>query len=292
MNISATIRKIRKLEIKTRHLVNTLLAGDYHTVFKGQGVSFSDLREYQAGDDIRFIDWQITAKTGKPYVKLFSEERELTVFLVVDVSASGQFGSVSELKIDAMAQVAALIGFSALKNQDKVGLLLVSDKVELMIPPKKGKAHVFKILSHIFAIKPVARPTQLSVGFDMMKKVLKKRGIVFVLSDFYDNAYQKSLQLLSRRQDVVPLVFRDQRDTFIPKSGLIRLHDLEDGTSLLLNFSNPAVRSAFATQRKAFDEQLVHSFKTVKKKPVFLHLQEDYIAALQRYFSLQKKRMR
>ena len=229
------LKKIRALEIKTKGLVETAFAGDYHSVFKGRGMNFEDVREYQPGDEIRAIDWNVTARLGTAYVKKFTEERELTVVLVVDVSASGSFGSVSQSKRELAAEVACLLAFSAIRNNDKVGLLLFTDRVELFIPPKKGRSHTLRIIREILFFEPEGKGTEPALALDYLNKVVTRRAVVFFISDFQTGDFSRSLAVSGRRHDFIAVHIEDERERVLPNIGIITLEDAETGEQIEIN---------------------------------------------------------
>src|SRR3982751_6594903 len=237
------LKKIRALEIKTRGFVDTVFAGDYHSVFKGRGMNFEDVREYQPGDEIRAIDWNVTARLGTAFVKKFTEERELTVVLVVDVSASGNFGSVSQSKRELAAEVACVLAFSAIRNNDKVGLLLFTDRVELCIPPKKGRSHTLRIIREILFFEPVGRKTEPALALDYLNKVVTRRAVVFFISDFQAPDFSQPLAVTARRHDFIALRIEDEREKVFPNIGLITLEDAETGEQIEINTANRATRA-------------------------------------------------
>src|SRR3954468_23694412 len=226
------LKKIRALEIKTRGLVETAFAGDYHSVFKGRGMNFEDVREYQPGDEIRSIDWNVTARMGTAFVKKFTEERELTVMLVVDVSASGTFGSTTQSKRELAAEIACLLAFSAIRNNDKVGLLLFTDGVELFIPPKKGRSHTLRIIREILFFEPAGRGTQPKVALDYLNKIVTRRAVVFFISDFLGEDFSKKLAVTARRHDFIAVQIQDEREEVLPNIGIVTLEDAETGEQI------------------------------------------------------------
>src|SRR3954470_8999258 len=237
------LKKIRGLEIKTRALVETAFAGDYHSVFKGRGMNFEDVREYQPGDEIRAIDWNVTARMGSAFVKKFTEERELTVMLVVDVSASGNFGSTTQSKRELAAEVACLLAFSAIRNNDKVGLLLFTDRVELFIPPKKGRSHTLRIIREILFFEPVGRQTEPALALDYLNKVVTRRAVVFFISDFQAPDFSQPLAVTARRHDFIALRIEDEREKVFPNIGLITLEDAETGEQIEINTASRNTRA-------------------------------------------------
>ena len=235
MDTTEILKKIRALEIKTRGLVETAFAGDYHSVFKGRGMNFEDVREYQPGDEIRAIDWNVTARMGNAFVKKFTEERELSVMLVVDVSASGNFGSSSQSKLELAAELACLIAFSAIRNNDKVGLLLFTDQVELFIPPKKGRSHTLRLIREILFFQPASRGTDPALALDYLNKIVTRRAVVFFVSDFQAKDFSKTLAVSGRRHDFIAIQIHDEREMIFPNVGLITLEDAETGEQIEIN---------------------------------------------------------
>src|SRR3982074_2749407 len=240
------LKKIRTLEIKTRGLVQTIFAGDYHSVFKGRGMNFEDVREYQPGDEIRAIDWNVTARLGTAFVKKFTEERELTVLLVVDVSASGNFGSISQSKRELAAEVACLLAFSAIRNNDKVGLLLFTDRVELFIPPKKGRSHTLRIIREILFFEPEGRGTAPALALDYLNKIVTRRAVLFFISDFQAPDFSRALAVTGRRHDFIAVHIQDEREKVFPNIGIIRLEDAETGEQIEINTADRGTRTRFA----------------------------------------------
>src|ERR1700704_835397 len=240
------LKKIRALEIKTRGLVETAFAGDYHSVFKGRGMNFEDVREYQPGDEIRAIDWNVTARMGSAFVKKFTEERELTVMLIVDVSASGNFGSTTQSKRELAAEVACLLAFSAIRNNDKVGLILFADRVELFIPPKKGRSHTLRLIREILFFEPQGRGTAPALALDYLNKLVTRRAVVFFISDFQAPDFSQALAVTGRRHDFIALRIEDEREKVFPNIGLITLEDAETGEQLEINTADRSTRTHFS----------------------------------------------
>jgi uncharacterized protein (DUF58 family) len=284
------LKKVKLLEINTRKLVNNQFAGEYHTMFKGQGMTFSDFREYVPGDDVRTISWALTARTGKPYIKKFDEERELTVILAVDISGSTDFGTGEYFKGEAMTHVAALIAFSAIKNKDQVGLLLFSDQVEHFVPPGKGRGHVHRMLRDLFYVKPKSRRTKLSAGLDHLQAVLKKRGAIFVISDFMDENFDQSLRLLGRKHDVTALVMQDGAETQLPDLGVIELQDAETGELLTVDTGSAAFRADFQKQLALRKDKRDRLLKQSQVARVDLNTTGNYIDPLIQFFKTRKRR--
>lgn len=247
MDANELLKKIRKIEIKTRGLSQNIFAGEYHSAFKGRGMIFSEVREYQPGDDIRDIDWNVTARQNKPYVKVYEEERELTVMLLIDVSGSGGFGACGELKKEKMAEIAATLAFSSIQNNDKVGVVFFSDKVEKFIPPKKGKKHILLIIREIINFQPENKGTNIDVALQFMTNAIKKRCSAFLISDFIDDHdYFKSMSIANRKHDLASIQVYDRRDAEMPNVGLVRVRDMETGPDRWLDTSSSSVRKAYA----------------------------------------------
>jgi uncharacterized protein (DUF58 family) len=244
------LKKVKALEISTRKLVNNLFSGEYQSAFRGQGMTFSEFREYIPGDDVRLISWPLTARTGKPFIKKFDEERELTLMLIVDVSGSGAFGSKGQLKSDVMAHVGAILSFSAIKNSDPVGLVMVSDHVEHYVLPKKGRSHVFRILRDLYYFKPKSKKTSLAPAFEFVSGVLKKKATVFVLSDFMDQDYERALRMLGRKHDVVACVVKDPMEENLPSLGLVEFEDAESGEVVVVDTSSGAFQTQYTANIK------------------------------------------
>ncbi len=278
------IKRIRAIEIKTRKIVNTTFTGEYHSVFKGQGISFSEVREYQPGDDVRLIDWNVTAKTGSPHIKVFEEERELTVMLCIDLSASGDFGTVDKTRVEMAAEVAAVLGFSALNNKDKVGLILFTDQIEHYIPPKKGKDHMFRILREIFYHQANSKRTSIKVGLDYLNKICKKKAIVFLISDFIDEGYEQNLRISARKHDLVPIMITDPKERELPDTGIMAFEDEETGEVLHLNTSSKDIRERFTNVVLARHLEKERLFKSLKLTPVKIELDQSYVKPLDNYF--------
>lgn len=284
------LKKIRALEIKTRKIVQSTFSGEYHSVFKGSGISFSEVRDYQDGDDSRLIDWKVTAKMNAPYIKVFEEERELNVYLLVDLSGSGEFGSVSQTKVEVAAEIAAVLGFSAINNNDKVGLFLFSDRVEQFIPSKKGKKHVLRILRDIFYFKPESKKTSIDSVLTALNTMTKKKSIVFLISDFMDYNYEKSMKLASRKHDLVPIVLEDPKERKLPKSGLVYLEDSETGDTFYLDTHDERVRQSYSNMRLARQLERERFFKSIKLDSINISLGDSYIQPLSQYFINRAKK--
>lgn len=294
-NARAILKKIRRLELKTRGLVAATFSGQYRSVFKGRGMNFEEVREYQPGDEVRSIDWNVTAKFsevhGDAYVKKFTEERELTVMLVVDVSASGDFGSVHLSKRELAAEVACLFAFSAIRNNDKVGLLLFSDHVELFIPPKKGRLHTLRLIREILYFEPKGRGTEPAVALDYLNQVVNRRSVVFLVSDFQAPDFSRSLSVTSRRHDLIAVPIIDPREEELPDVGLVTLEDAETGEQIEVNTSDRATRLAYL---KAVDQRTSDRLREFRRKridAISLKTDEDYVPALRSFFRNRERRM-
>jgi uncharacterized protein (DUF58 family) len=285
------LKKIRKIEIHTARLVNQQLAGHYQSVFKGRGMAFSEVRQYQAGDDVRFIDWNVSARMNEPYVKLFTEEREMTVVLLVDMSASGLFGSLSQSKREVAAEVAALVAFSAIKNNDRVGLIIFTDRVERFVPPKKGKKHVLRVISEILTYQPDSPRTDLRAALDYLGKIAHRRAVAFLVSDFLTDGWNHALQVASRRHDLVPVVIGDPMEEALPRMGLVSFEDLETGELIEFDTSGPEGRvyRERVEKRRAEREQLL---KRLKVDFVNVRTDRPYVDALTAFFRARERRMR
>ena len=285
------LKKIRALEIKTKGLVQTMFAGDYHSVFKGRGMNFEDVREYQPGDEIRAIDWNVTARLGTAFVKKFTEERELTVVLVVDVSASGNFGSVSQSKRELAAEVACVLAFSAIRNNDKVGLLLFSDRVELFIPPKKGRSHTLRIIREILFFEPVGRGTAPGLALDYLNNVVTRRAVVFFVSDFQTGDFSRELAVSGRRHDFIALHIQDQREESLPNIGIITLEDAETGEQIEINPGDRGARTRFSALVEAQRTELNRTLRRANIDAIQLRTGENYLPALRSFFKQRERRM-
>lgn len=284
------LRAVKRIEIKTRKLVDENLAGKYHSAFKGQGMEFAEVRAYQPGDDIRAIDWNVTARAGEPFIKKFSEERELTVMILVDMSGSLEYGSGEKTKRTIAAELTSLFAFSAIRNQDKVGCMIFTDSVELYVPPKKGKTHVLRLIREILAFSPRGLRTDLAGALTYLSKVQKKKAVVFLISDFMDANYRKPLQHVSSRHDLIPVPIRDPRELDPPSSGLYVLEDGESGAEVFVDFGNRKVREAWARNAKAAREDLLQHFRGAKLDPIAISATESYEKAITDFFRKRELR--
>jgi uncharacterized protein (DUF58 family) len=285
------LKKIRRLELRTRRLVNSGFAGQYHSVFKGRGMNFEEVREYAAGDEIRSIDWNVTARMNAPYVKKFTEERELTVMLVVDLSASGAFGSVELSKRELAAEVASILAFSAINNNDKVGLLLFSDDVELYIPPKKGRLHTLRLIREMLYFEPKGRGTNLAGALDYLNRVTSRRAVVFLISDFIAPDFTKALTVSSRRHDVVAMPVSDPGESSLPDVGIITLEDAETGEQIDINTGSRAVRQGLKDLEEKRRKALERLLRSRRIDIVRLTTNEDYLLPLRAFFEQRERRL-
>ena len=286
------LKKVRRLEISTRGLVNEVFSGEYHSVFKGRGMSFSEVREYQYGDDIRNIDWNVTARTGSPFVKVFEEERELTVMLVVDVSASGEFGSKEQMKGELAIELCALLAFSAIQNNDKVGLIIFSDRVEKFVPPRKGRKHVLRVLRELFYHKPEGRRTDVTVALDYLNHVQRRRATVFLVSDFLADDFQKPLAVAGRRHDLIAVRVGDRREEQLPPIGLVELEDPETGEQIVVNTSDPEFQKRYRHITDAERQAQERIFRRSKVDLIDVRTGEGYVRPLMRFFKERAQRFR
>jgi len=285
------LAKIRALEIKTKGLVQTVFAGDYHSVFKGRGMNFDEVREYQPGDEIRAIDWNVTARLGTAFVKKFTEERELTVVLVVDVSASGSFGSVSQSKRELAAEVACLIAFSAIRNNDKVGLLLFTDEVELFIPAKKGRSHTLRLIREILFFQPQGKRTDPALALNYLNRVVTRRAVVFFISDFQTGDFSRELAISGRHHDFIAVHVQDEREKVLPNVGIITLEDAETGEQIELNTADKSTRTHFRELAEAKAAELKRTLQRSNIDTISLETGRDYLPGLRAFFKQRERRL-
>ncbi|MYH10694.1 MAG: DUF58 domain-containing protein [Gemmatimonadales bacterium] len=285
------LRKVRRIEITTRGLVDQVFSGEYHSVFKGRGINFAEVREYDYGDDIRTIDWNVTARTGTPHVKIFEEERELTVMLLVDVSASGDFGTRERMKGDLAVEVCSLLAFSAIKNNDKVGLIIFSDRVEKFVPPRKGRRHVLRVLREMLYHEPAGRTTDLGAALEYLSRIIRRRAVVFVVSDFVSKPFETALGVAGRRHYVVALRVRDRRESELPPIRLVELEDAETGERLIVDTSNRDFRAAFASRGEEARAAQDRTFRRSKVDVVDLGPGRPYLRPLMRFFEERGRRI-
>ncbi|MDE3003556.1 MAG: DUF58 domain-containing protein [Gemmatimonadota bacterium] len=284
------LKQVRRIEISTRGLVNEVFSGEYHSVFKGRGMNFAEVREYQYGDDIRSIDWNVTARNGSPFVKIFEEERELTVMLVVDVSASGDFGSRERLKGEVAVEICALLAFSAIKNNDKVGLIIFSDRIEKFVPPRKGRRHVLRVLRELLYHRPEGRGTDITGALEYLTHVQRKKAVTFLVSDFRDSGFDKALAVAGRRHDLIAVRLGDARERELPPLGYVDLEDPETGERVVVNTSNPQFRMAYATRVANERSELDRSLRKSKVDVIDIETGEPYVRPLMRFFQDRARR--
>ncbi|MBS9774265.1 MAG: DUF58 domain-containing protein [Tenacibaculum sp.] len=284
MDTKELLKKVRKIEIKTKRLSNHIFGGEYHSTFKGRGMTFSEVRKYQFGDDIRAIDWNVTARYSEPYIKVFEEERELTMMLMVDISGSGFFGTTSQFKKDTITEISATLAFSAIQNNDKVGLILFADEGELYIPPKKGRSHVLRIIRELIEFQPKTKKTNINGALQFLSSVMKKRAIVFMLSDFIDEGYQRTLKIAGNKHDVTGIRVYDKCDEEIPNLGMIPMLDAETETVQLVNTSSKQVRKNYKINALRLKSEFIDAFKKSGSGVINVREDEDYVRKLLGYF--------
>ena len=284
MSTSALLKKVRKIEIKTKGLSNHIFAGEYHTAFKGKGMAFSEVREYQPGDDVRSIDWNVTARYNAPFVKIFEEEREMTVMLLIDISASGNFGTQKQFKRELATEISAILAFSAIKNNDKVGVIFFTDKVEQFIPPKKGKSHILRIIREVLVLQPTGKGTNIAMALEYFNSVIKKRSICFILSDFMSKKFNRPLKIASKKHDLVALRIYDTREETLPNIGLVPMQGAETEEVLFVDTSNKKVRDNFAKNRLENTEKLKKLFPASGVDLININTGTDYAKPLINFF--------
>ena len=292
MQTEEIAKKVKGIELRTKRLVNDVFSGEYHSVFKGRGIEFSEVREYGIGDDVRFIDWNVTARRGDPFVKVFEEERELTVMLAVDASGSGLFGTKGSLKEELAAEVSAVLAFSAIKNNDRVGLVIFTDNIELYIPPQKGKKHVLRVIREILYFKPVGRKTDINAAMKHINNMLKRRAIVFLISDFFDSGYEKSLNVTARKHDLIAVQIRDEREEALTDSGIITFQDAETGELVYVDTSIKQLRKNYWFYMKSKFERLSEYFKKSGLDQIKLMTGKPYEEELISFFKKRQKKFR
>ena len=286
------LKKVRKIQFKVSKLSTDVVSGHYISAFKGSGIEFDEVREYIPGDDIRAIDWNVTARTGSPHIKRYVEERELTVILMVDLSASQRFGTVNNLKSELAAEISALLAFLAIKNNDKVGLLIFSDHCERFLPPQKGRRHVLRVIREILAYQPSGIKTDIQEALGFVNRVIKHRGIVFLLSDFMDNGFEQSLRSTTKRHDVVAISLEDPRESELPRIGLLELEDCETGDRTIVDTNSAAVRAAFKADAAARVDRTTKLFKSSHVDYIRISTDKPYIDPLQQFFLRRERRFR
>lgn len=285
------LKKVRQIEISTRHVVNEVFSGEYHSVFKGRGMEFAEVREYQPGDDVRTIDWNVSARMGHPYVKMYEEERELTVMLLVDVSSSGNFGTTSQFKREVAAELSAVLAFSAIKNNDKVGLIIFSDKIEKFIPPRKGKKHGLRVIREILFNKPQGTTTDMSLALEYLSRVIKRRSTVFLISDFLTEDYSKALHVANRKHDIIALSITDPREVSLPAVGMLDLEDAETGESIVIDTSSKMIRDGFYHDALNMHTERDKMFKSIGVDHINILTDRSYVEPITRFFRMRAKRL-
>ncbi len=291
MDTRELLKKVRQIEIKTRGMVNQIFSGEYHSVFKGRGMEFSEVREYQFGDDIRTIDWNVSARFNHPFVKVFEEERELTVMLLVDFSRSGNFGSVKQMKNEVAAEICAVLAFSAIKNNDKVGLILFTDRIEVFVPPKKGKSHILRIIRELISFEAKGTATSIKQALEYFNHVNKKRSIAFLISDFIDDGYDKILKIISKKHDVIAVELSDPREESMPNVGIIKLRDAETGKERWVDTGNAGVRREFEQFWKRRRDQRSNMFLRSKVDAIPIRIDRPYIKPIADFFRRRERRL-
>ncbi|MDB2675255.1 DUF58 domain-containing protein [Flavobacteriales bacterium] len=289
METSDLLKKVRKIELKTRGLSNHIFAGEYHTAFKGKGMAFSEVREYQPGDDIRTIDWNVTARFNTPFIKVFEEERELTVMLIIDVSGSKNFGTQKQMKQELVTELSAVLAFSAIQNNDKIGVIFFSDKVEKFIPPKKGKSHILRIIRELIAFEPENKGTDIGEALRYFNNVIKKRAVCFVISDFMNDNFEAPLKIANKKHDVVTIRINDKREEELPDIGLVQMKDAETGEVKWIDTANKLIRENYQKNYLRNMEEVNQLFKNSGVDTIQLRTDMDYIKPLIQFFKRRGK---
>lgn len=284
------INKVRRIEIRTKRLVNDLFGGEYHSTFKGMGMEFDEVREYLPGDDVRSIDWNVTARTGHPHIKKFREERELTVMIVVDASRSGYFGTQDVFKVDIAAELCALLAFSAIKNNDKVGMIIFTDQIELYIPPKKGRGHVLRLIREVLYFKPAGSGTDISMALEYLMRVTKRKSVTFLISDFMDKNFFQALRIANRKHDLIALRLTDPRELEFSPAGILELEDAETGAVYLADTSSESFRQEFTRRANVTRDRLKKSFDSISLDSIQIMIDQPYVTPLIRFFKQREKR--
>jgi uncharacterized protein (DUF58 family) len=290
MDQKEIFKKIRRIEIRTKRLVNDQFSGEYHSTFKGRGIEFEEVRQYQPGDDIRLIDWNVTARVGYPYIKKFREERELSVIFLVDMSSSGFFGTKERFKEETAAELCAVLAFSAIKNNDKVGMIIFTDRIEKFIPPKKGKGHVLRLIREILYFKPTGTGTDIGMALEYFNRVIKKKSVVFLISDFLSEGYIKPLQIANNKHDMVAMKISDPRELKFENVGMIELEDAETGEIMVIDTGSSEFRLDFAQKAEADNFALKRSFRLINIDFINIITDQSYIVPLINFFRMREKR--
>ncbi len=289
MDTKELLKKVRKIEIKTKGLTSQIFSGEYHSAFKGKGMAFNEVREYALGDEIRTIDWNVTARFNEPFVKVFEEERELTVMLIIDVSPSGMFGTKEQLKRETITELCAVLAFSASSNKDRIGVILFSDKVEKYIPPKKGKSHILQIIRTLLNVEPQGKSTNIESALQFLSKIQKKKATIFLISDFKSKAYDNALKIVSRKHDLIALKISDEGEYKLPSIGLAKFEDLESGKFVWVNTNSKKAKAAFEEKQKSFDAAVKQNFRKLNVDYAELRTDQDYIKPLMNLFDRRSK---
>lgn len=289
---ASVMAQIQRIRIRTQRIVNDLLSGEYESVFKGHGMVFKEVREYVPGDDIRTIDWNVTARTGQPHVKVMTEERELTVMLVVDASASGHFGSGARFKSELVAELGAVLAYAAIKNNDRVGLLIFTDDVELFVRPQKGRKHVLRVIREILCHTPTGRGTNIARSLDFLNQVVKRHAVVFLISDFMDHGYESALRVTRRKHDTIAVAIEDARESILPDVGVVAVRDSETGQETIVDTGLATVREAYAERARRRVAERRSLMERLRVDLITLAVEDDYVRALHRFFRMRERRMR
>ena len=284
------LKKIQQIQIHTRRLVNEAFVGEYHSVFKGRGMEFDEVREYQPGDEIRTIDWNVTARMGRPFIKRYVEERELTVMLLVDVSASGNFGSIKHLKNEVATEICAILALSAIKNNDKVGMIMFTDKIEKFIPPKKGPKHVLRVIRELLCAQPTGKGTNISVALEYLNKITHRRTISFIVSDFIANDYAHAVRIANKRHDMIAITIVDPREQELPNVGFIELRDAESGEILLLDTADSLARREFGALNNRRRLEQTRLFRSMGVDEILINTNRHHVEPIVRFFRMREKR--
>tara|TARA_B100000674_G_scaffold92985_1_gene65533 strand:+ start:717 stop:1589 length:873 start_codon:yes stop_codon:yes gene_type:complete len=284
------LKKVRKIEIKTKGLSNHIFSGEYHTAFKGKGMAFSEVREYQPGDDVRSIDWNVTARYNSPFVKVFEEEREMTVILLIDVSGSSDFGTQNQLKREVATEISAVLSFSAIHNNDKIGVIFFSEKIEKFIPPKKGKSHILRIIRELITFKSESKKTNIKIALKYFNNIIKKRAVCFIISDFMDKGFDKSLKIAKNKHDVIALRVHDEREESLIDVGMIKIRDTENGDLRWIDTSNKNLRDQFQKNYHKFEKNLKQTLQNSGVDHIDISTGKDYIKPLKNFFKNRGKR--
>ena len=285
------IKKIEKIHIHTNSLVNDIFAGEYESAFKGRGMEFEEVREYTPGDEIRSIDWNVTARMGKPYVKEFKEERELTVMLLIDVSSSSLFGTVKEFKNEVAAELGAILAFAAIKSNDKVGLIIFTDTVEKFIPPKKGRSHVWRVIKEVIGYHPQKTNTDIKTALDFLNRVLNRRAVCFLISDFISEGYEKILRITNKKHDIIAITITDPRERVLPKIGFVELEDAETGETILIDTSDKNIREGFKSLNEENTKKRNELFRSMGVDYINIHTDKSLIDPIMKFFLLRERRL-